>query len=79
MSGRWYNVLKQCDTPTLLLLDDRASWNEPKLLEISAKTDGEPRFLLIGIIAVRHWSAAITYRETNIRIISVRRSRDEDV
>jgi len=51
----------------------------PNLLEISAKTDGEHRFLVIGIIAVRYWFAVITYRGTNIRIISVRRPRDEDV
>ncbi len=54
-------------------------WNDPDLLEIPAKTSDEPRFLLIGRIKQKHWSAIITYRQSNIRIISVRRSRKEEV
>ena len=54
-------------------------WLDPDLLEIPAKTVDEPRFLVIGRIGDKHWSAVITYREENIRIISVRRSRDEEV
>jgi uncharacterized DUF497 family protein len=54
-------------------------WNDPDLLEIPAKTSDEPRFLLIGRIDQKHWSAIITYRQSNIRIISVRRSRKEEV
>jgi hypothetical protein len=27
----------------------------------------------------KHWSAVVTYREDRIRIISVRRARDEEV
>ena len=54
-------------------------WNEPMLLGIPAKTDDEPRYLVIGLIDGKHWSAVITYRETRIRIISVRRSRSEEV
>jgi len=55
-------------------------WNDPGLLEIPAKkaTD-EIRFLVIGSIRKKHWSAVITYRGENIRIISVRRSRIEEV
>lgn len=49
------------------------------LLEIPNKTEDEPRFLIIGLINTKHWSAVITYRGANIRIISVRRSRTEDV
>ena len=49
------------------------------LLEILAKTDDEVRFLVIGKIDPRHWSAVITYRGGNIRLISVRRSRTEEV
>jgi len=26
----------------------------------------------------KHWSAAVTYREDRVRIISVRRARDEE-
>ena len=54
-------------------------WNDPMLLEIPAKTDDELRFLVIGKIDPRHWSAVITYRGGNIRLISVRRSRTEEV
>ncbi|HNX76331.1 MAG TPA: BrnT family toxin [Candidatus Rifleibacterium sp.] len=54
-------------------------WNDADLLEIPAKTSDEPRFLLIGRINQKHWSAIITYRQGNIRVISVRRSRKEEV
>lgn len=57
----------------------QALWDDTQLLEIPAKTVDEPRSLVIGIIKNKHWSAVITYRGENIRIISVRRSRDEEV
>ena len=49
------------------------------LLEISAKTDDEPRYLAIGLIDGKHWSAVITYRAAKVRVISVRRARTEEV
>lgn len=54
-------------------------WKDPDLLEIPAKTIDEQRFLVIGKIGDKHWSAVITYRNSNIRIISVRRSRMEEI
>lgn len=54
-------------------------WDDPELLEIPARTDDEPRWLLIGRIAGRHWSAIVTSRGDAIRLISVRRSRAEEV
>ncbi len=54
-------------------------WNDPMLLEIPAKTDDEPRYLVIGSIDGKHWSAVITYRGANVRLISVRRARTEEV
>jgi uncharacterized DUF497 family protein len=54
-------------------------WNEPMLLEIPAKTDDEPRYLVIGLIDGKHWSAVITYREANVQFICVRRARTEEV
>jgi uncharacterized DUF497 family protein len=60
-------------------IDAQALWRDSSLLEIPAKTEDEPRFLMIGIINGRVWSAVITYRGTNIRLISVRRSRTEEV
>jgi uncharacterized DUF497 family protein len=55
----------------------QALWKDPKMVEIPA-TD-EPRWLVIGTIDGKHWSAVITRREENVRLISVRRSRDEEV
>ncbi len=57
----------------------QALWNDPLLLAIPAKLEDEPRFLVIGIIEKQHWSAIVTYRNANIRLISVRRSRKEEV
>ena len=54
-------------------------WLDPDLLEIPANTTDEPRYLMIGRIESRHWSAVVTYRDENIRIISVRRCRDEEI
>ncbi len=54
-------------------------WDDPDLLEIPAKTVDEDLFLIIGRIAEKHWSCVITYRNESIRIISVRRSRKEEV
>ena len=53
--------------------------NDPMLLEIPAKTEDEPRFLVIGEIEGRHWSAVITYRGSHVRSVSVRRARTEEV
>ncbi|HEX9840461.1 MAG TPA: BrnT family toxin [Anaerolineales bacterium] len=57
----------------------QALWTDLDRLEIPAKTLDEPRYLGIGKISGKHWSAVITYRGENIRIISVRRSRDEEI
>ena len=54
-------------------------WRDPYLIEIPAMTVDEPRFLVVGRFGAKHWSAVITYRGENIRIISVRRSRPEEV
>ena len=54
-------------------------WSDPMLLEIPAKTEDELRYLVIGLVDRKHWSAVITYRGANIRLISVRRARTEEV
>ncbi|MDX2231293.1 MAG: BrnT family toxin [Leptolyngbyaceae cyanobacterium bins.349] len=54
-------------------------WTDPARIEIPAKTEDEPRFLVIGRIEQKCWSAVITYRNNKIRIISVRRSRQEEI
>jgi len=60
-------------------IEAQALWNDPDLLEIPARTKDESRFLVIGKVEAKHWSGVITYRGENVRIISVRRARDEEV
>ena len=54
-------------------------WNDIDYLEIPAKTTDEARFLVIGKIGEKHWTGIITYRNDNIRIISMRRARNEEI
>lgn len=54
-------------------------WDDPDVVEIPAKTIDEQRWLVVGMIGGKHWSAVITYRGENIRLISVRRARSEEV
>ncbi len=55
-------------------------WDDLDLLEIPAKKiQDENRYLIIGKIGEKHWSAIITYRDDSIRIISVRRSRGQEI
>jgi uncharacterized protein len=60
-------------------IDAQLLWDDPMLLEIAARTADEPRYVVIGLIDDKHWSAVITYRGDNIRLISVRRARVEEV
>ncbi len=60
-------------------IEAQALWNDPDIVEIPVKISDETRFLVIGTIAEKHWSGIITYRSDRIRIISVRRSRKEEV
>ncbi len=59
--------------------ESQAIWNDPDFIEIPVKVSDEPRFLVVGKISGKHWSSVITYRGEKIRIISVRRSRKEEV
>lgn len=54
-------------------------WNDAMRVEVPARTEDEPRWIVIGRIGRQHWSAVVTYREERVRIISVRRSRPEEV
>ena len=60
-------------------IEAQTLWDDPDRIEVPARTIDEPRFLVVGKIADKHWSAFITYRGEKIRIISVRRSRSEEV
>jgi len=54
-------------------------WLDPDIIEIKARSEKEPRYLVVGRIKNKCWSAVITYRDEKIRIISVRRSRKTEV
>ena len=54
-------------------------WEDPDRVEVPARTVGASRWLVVGRIGEVHWSAVVTYRDLQIRIISVRRSRSEEV
>jgi len=54
-------------------------WDDPDRIEVPARTIDEPRFIVIARIADKYYSGIITYRSEKIRIISVRRSRREEV
>jgi uncharacterized DUF497 family protein len=53
-------------------------WNDSRRIEIEARTVGEQRILLIGEIEGEIWSAIFTFRKSNIRLISVRKSRKNE-
>jgi len=57
----------------------QALWDDPDLLELPARTEDESRYIVIGRIDGKHWSGVLTYRSELVRIISVRRSRKEEV
>ena len=55
-------------------------WDDPFAFEIPSRHDvDEERFLVFGKIYAKHYTAIITYRNTKIRIISVRRSRRKEI
>jgi hypothetical protein len=54
-------------------------WQDGNLLRIAARAGDEPRFVVIGLIGDKHWSAVVTYRGEVIRLTSVRRSRAREV
>lgn len=59
--------------------DAQRLWLDLLRVEVPARTVDESRWLVIGQIDGKHWSAVVTFRQGKIRIISVRRSRDEKV
>jgi uncharacterized DUF497 family protein len=60
-------------------VDAQLLWLDDMLIEVPARTADEPRWLVVGRIAGKHWSAVVTYRDEHVRLISVRRSRPEEI
>jgi uncharacterized DUF497 family protein len=54
-------------------------WADEKRVQLPARSLREERFVIVGLIEGRHWSAIVTRRGTTLRIISVRRARREEV
>ena len=57
----------------------QALWADDHAIEIDARSDTEPRSAVIGTIDGKHWIAFVTVRDGAIRIISVRRAREDEV
>ena len=53
-------------------------WEDKDRLEIEARTEDEPRSVLIAAFGQKLWAAFFTYRKGRIRLISVRRARKEE-
>ena len=53
-------------------------WEDKDRLEVGARTEDEPRYVLIAALGQKLWSAFFTYRKGRIRLISVRRARKEE-
>ena len=58
--------------------DARRLWLDGKGLVVSARSVTEPREAIIAELDGTLWTAIYTLRRESIRIISVRRSRDEE-
>lgn len=60
-------------------IDAQKLWGDDNFVEVPARTEDELRWLIIGRINTVYYSAVITYRGERIRLISVRRARDEEI
>jgi len=56
----------------------QALWNDDEKIIFPARSIEEERYILIGKIKNKRWSAFFTMRKEKIRLISVRRSRKEE-
>jgi uncharacterized DUF497 family protein len=53
-------------------------WNDPERVEIPARNLDESRTMIIGRIGKEIWSGIYTIRNKCIRIISVRKARENE-
>ncbi|MES2615876.1 MAG: BrnT family toxin [Bdellovibrionota bacterium] len=53
-------------------------WKDPHAIELKVNFPVEERFICIGKIEDKFWTAVFTKRNDNIRIISVRRARENE-
>ena len=57
----------------------QAIWDDENRVQASARISDEDRSLMVGRVGERLWTAVYTLRGSAIRLISVRRARDEEV
>lgn len=57
----------------------KSLWQDQRLIVVFSRDIDEPRYLAIGKIDGKHWSAVFVKRGKNIRLISVRRSRKQEI
>ena len=57
----------------------KALWFDETAFQVDTAPGDEERFLVIGSIGGVIWTSVITFREERIRIISVRRARNQEV
>ena len=60
-------------------VEAQSLWLDEMFVEIPARTEDEPRFLVVGMISGKHWSAIIAYRDERVRLISVHQACVEEV
>ena len=60
-------------------VEAQALWLDGEIVDTPVVSRGEPRYLVIGRIERKHWTAVCTLRGEAVRIISVRRSRKMEV
>ncbi len=58
---------------------DKELWRDDNRVEIHVPYPDEERFIIVGKLNNKHWTAVYTMRGAIIRIISVRRSREKEV
>ena len=59
-------------------IEAQSLWNDPERVIIPAREMDEIRNMIIGRIEKTVWSAIYTIRKENIRIISVRKARENE-
>lgn len=57
----------------------QALWDDDRRIENDTSFHGEVRFMATGRIGERMWTTIFTMREERVRLISVRRARNEEI
>jgi len=60
-------------------VEAQALWLDDGLVDAPVPSRDEPRFLVIGRLEGKFWTAVCTLRGESVRIISVRRARKEEI